>query len=102
MAPSQALWSDSRSTSNGDVEAPVLDKKDVIEALYLIFGQDQKGINTERPRHFHRGKGGKNRGYYVDEETGYYYDDEDDGSYELDDETGYYEGPDWNPEQPRR
>ena len=77
------------------LKAPLLEKKDVIEALYLIFGQDHKAGNTgDRPRHYHRGKGGKHRGYYVDEESGYYHDDdfEDDGSYEMVDDYGYYEG----------
>lgn len=77
------------------LKAPLLEKKDVIEALYLIFGQDHKAGNTgDRPRPYHRGKGGKHRGYYVDEEAGYYHDDdfEDDGSYEMVDDYGYYEG----------
>ena len=76
------------------LKAPLLDKKDVIEALYLIFGQDQRGTNVgDRPKFHHRGKGGKHRGYYVDEETGYFNEDEDDtGSYELVDDYGYYEG----------
>ena len=78
------------------LKAPQLDKKDVIEALYLIFGQDQEGFNTERPRHYHEKVVRSNRGYYVDEETGYFYDEEEeDANYELDDETGYYESPDW-------
>ena len=74
------------------LKAPLLDKKDVIEALYLLFGQDQKGTNSgDRPRYHHRGKGGKGRGYFVDEE-GYYYDDDDeDESYDPVDDTGYYE-----------
>ena len=77
------------------LKAPLLEKKDVIEALYLIFGQDHKAGNSgDRPRPYHRGKGGKHRGYYVDEEAGYYHGDdfEDDGSYEMVDEYGYYEG----------
>ena len=75
------------------LKAPLLDKKDVVEALYLIFGQDHKGTNVgDRPRYHHRGKGGKSRSCYADEETGYYYDDDEDGSYELVDDFGYYEG----------
>ena len=75
------------------LKAPLLDKKDVVEALYLIFGQDQKGTNVgDRPRYQHRGKGGKSRHYYAEEESGYYNDDDDDGSYELVDDFGYYEG----------
>ena len=77
------------------LKAPQLDKKDVIEALYLIFGQDQKGVNHERPRHHFRGKGGKGRGYYVEEEMGFYYDENDETYYDYDDEAGYYEDSEW-------
>lgn len=81
------------------LKAPQLEKKEVIEALYLIFGQDQKGVNTERPRHHYRGKGGKGRGYYVDEEAGYFQDENDEVYYEHDDDTGYYEDSEWTAEQ---
>ena len=81
------------------LKAPQLEKKEVIEALYLLFGQDQKGVNTERPRHHYRGKGGKGRGYYLNEETGYFQEESDEVYYEYDDDTGYYEDSEWTAEQ---
>eukprot|EP00434_Breviolum_minutum_P011390 symbB.v1.2.010051.t1/scaffold636.1/size252712/6 len=42
-----------------------------------------------------RGKGGKGRGYYVEEEMGFYYDENDETYYDYDEEAGYYEDSEW-------
>ena len=70
------------------LKAPTLEKTPVIEALYLLFGQDYKagGWNAERDRKFNRWKG---RGYAA-------FDDED--AYWTEQswpEEAYYEADDW-------
>ena len=70
------------------LKAPTLEKTPVIEALYLLFGQDYKagGWNAERDRKFNRWKG---RGYAA-------FDDED--AYWSEQpwlEEAYYEADDW-------
>ena len=57
------------------LRAPTLELTKVIEALYLILGQDYKqSTNGQQDRRWHRGKGG--RAYAADED--YEYDDWDD------------------------
>ena len=69
------------------LKAPNLEKNAVIEALYLILGQDYKGggWNAERNRRFGGGHSWKQRAYMADD-----YEDE---AYPDDDvwEAGYYE-----------
>ena len=70
------------------LKAPTLEKNPVIEALYLLFGQDYKagGWNAERERKFNRWKG---RGYAAfDEEDAYW-------SEQPWTEDAYYEADDW-------
>ena len=95
------------------LKAPTLDKQQVIEALYLILGQDYKsgGWNHERNKRFQRWS---NRAYaaqddwdeghddgWGEEETGYYEDDDwgQDEYYEddlaFDDEAGYFGDEPW-------
>ena len=95
------------------LKAPTLDKQQVIEALYLIPGQDYKsgGWNHERNKRFQRWS---NRAYaaqddwdeghddgWGEEETGYYEDDDwgQDEYYEddlaFDDEAGYFGDEPW-------
>ena len=95
------------------LKAPTLEKQQVIEALYLILGQDYKagGWNHERNKRFQRWP---NRAYaaqddwdedpedqWAEEETGYYEDDEwgHGDSYEddptFDDEAGYFGDEPW-------
>ena len=56
------------------LRAPSLEKNEVIEAMYLILGQDFKGggWNTERNRRFGYSPQRKNRAYAAAED----YDDE--------------------------
>ena len=70
------------------LKAPTLEKTPVIEALYLLFGQDYKagGWNAERDRKFNRWKG---RGYAAfDDEDAYW-------SAQPWPEEAYYEADDW-------
>ena len=91
-----------------NLRAPSLEKGKVIEALYLILGQDHKASFQPDCRHFGKSKG---RGYVVAEEETHYQDDYDnasewpseDGYYEFDDTYGthddwYYEEPDFDQE----
>ena len=72
------------------VKAPTVEKRNVIEALYLLYGQDYKagGWNHERDRKLSRWKG---RGYAAF--------DEDDGQWPVEaswnDEGAYYEADEW-------
>ena len=75
------------------LKAPTLEKQAVIDALYLLFGQDYKagGWNSDRDRKFARWKG---RGYAA-------YED-DDYAWPTDtawpDESVYYEADEWGPD----
>ena len=75
------------------LRAPDLTKSKVVEALYLILGQDHKSSHHQHDRRpFHRGKG---RGYMVaDDDTGYYHDETEELYGHSWEETGYYEGND--------
>ena len=72
------------------LKAPTLEKQNVIEALYLLYGQDYKagGWNHDRDRKLSRWKG---RGYAAF--------DEDDGQWPVEaswnDEGAYYEADEW-------
>ena len=72
------------------LKAPALDKQAVIDALYLLFGQDYKagGWNSDRDRKFARWKG---RGYAAF--------DEDNNAWPSEtawpEESVYYEADDW-------
>ena len=70
-----------------NMRAPTLEKGKVIEALYLILGQDHKASFQPDRRHFGKSKG---RGYVVAEEETHYQDDYDNAS-EWPSEDGYYE-----------
>ena len=76
------------------LRAPSLEKNEVIEAMYLILGQDFKGggWNTERNRRFGFSPQWKNRAYAAAED----YEGEDDDYDHW--ESGYYEGEDWHEE----
>ena len=75
------------------LRAPDLNKPKVVEALYLILGQDYKSSHHQPDRRpFHRGKG---RGYVVaDDDTGYYHDENDEIYDQQWDDTVYFEGDD--------
>ena len=86
-----------------NLRAPTLEKGKVIEALYLIFGQDHKASQQPDRRHFGKSKG---RGYVAADEETHYQDDFDDGG-EWPYEDGYYEidetygtPDDWFPDDP--
>ena len=68
------------------LKAPTLEKAAIIEALYLLFGQDYKagGWNHDRNKRFQRW-GNCSRAYAAQDE---WWEGEDSG---WDDETGYYE-----------
>ena len=86
-----------------NLRAPTLEKGKVIEALYLIFGQDHKASIQPDRRHFGKSKG---RGYVAADEETHYQDDFDDGGdwpsedgyYEIDETYGMYD--DWFPDDP--
>ncbi len=75
------------------LRAPDLTKTKVVEALYLILGQDHKSAHQPHDRRpFHRGKG---RGYMVaDDDTGYYHDDAEEIYGQSWEDAGYFEGDD--------
>ena len=68
------------------LKAPTLEKAAIIEALYLIFGQDYKsgGWNHDRNNRFQRW-GNNSRAYAAQDDR---WEDDEAG---WDDETGYYE-----------
>ena len=70
------------------LKAPGLEKNAVMEALYLILGQDYKsgGWNHDRNRRFNNHKRGSNKAYAAQDE----WYDEPDESYDWDD-AGYFE-----------
>ena len=86
-----------------NMRAPTLEKVKVIEALYLILGQDHKASIQPDRRHFGKSKG---RGYVVADEEAHYQDDFDDAG-DWPSEDGYYEidetygmNDDWFPGDP--
>ena len=76
------------------LKAPTLEKQQVIEALYLILGQDYKagGWNQERNKRFGRWS---NRAFAAQDDWDDGYDD-----YWGEDETGYYEDDEWGNDEP--
>ena len=73
------------------LKAPSLEKNAIVEALYLILGQDHKA-SFQPDRHFPRK--GKGRGYAVfddDDETIYFQEEPYDDNYDWTWEDGYYE-----------
>ena len=75
------------------LKAPSLEKQAVIEAMYLILGQDYKGggWNVERNRRFHQPSWRSQRAYAAED---YEYDDD-----EYWDDAGYFEADDQWPEE---
>ena len=90
-------------------QAPNLEKKKVIETLYLLFGQDFKEMHGRQPDDRRWYRGGKGRGYTAHDEAAEEYWD-DGGDYEesvyygggddwgdvLDDGTSFYEDDDFD------
>ena len=73
------------------LKAPTLEKNAIVEALYLILGQDHKA-SLQPDRHFQRK--GKGRGYAAfedDDESIYFHEEPYDDSYDWTWEDGYYE-----------
>eukprot|EP00913_Durusdinium_trenchii_P017004 g15989.t1 len=75
------------------LKAPTLEKQAVIDALYLLFGQDYKagGWNNDRDRKFARWKG---RGYAAYEDDDYAWPSDT----AWPDESVYYEADEWGPD----
>ena len=75
------------------LKTPTLEKQAVIDALYLLFGQDYKagGWNNDRDRKFARWKG---RGYAAYEDDDYAWSSDTAWS----DESVYYEADEWGPD----
>ena len=71
-----------------NLRAPQLEKKKVIEALYLVLGQDHRAASGPLLERRWQGKGHRGRSYNVQDE---YVDDEISEAW---DESGYYE---WDP-----
>ena len=76
------------------LKAPSLEKQAVIEAMYLILGQDYKGggWNVERNRRFNHSSWRSQRAYAAED-----YDYDDEGYW---DDTGYFEAEEQWPEDP--